>query len=246
MGKEIVKLLSNEGCKLALFARREEKLKEISNEIINNGTECIFKKCDVKNINDIKDAVEFTHKKYGRIDMAILTAGLLVPNPIQTFTGDIIKNSMDINFMGDVYFIEHLLPIMKSQNSGTITVTSTLPDRRGVPGWGAYGASKAALSWLMESLRAEAKKRYNIDIITVKPGSVETPMIEDYHRRGAIQANRAAELIVEGIKKRKKVIQFPLGQVLMIRAMDMFPVFAYDKMDIEKQKGDGYPVVEEK
>jgi len=246
MGKEIVKLLSNEGCKLALFARREEKLKEISKEIINNGTECIFKKCDVKNINNIKDAVEFTHKKYGRIDMAILTAGVLVPNPIQTFEGDIIKNSMDINFMGDVYFIEHLLPIMKSQNSGTITVTSTLPDRRGVPGWGAYGASKAALSWLMESLRAEAKKRYNIDIITVKPGSVETPMIEDYHRRGAIQANRAAELIIEGIKKRKKVIQFPLGQVLMIRATDMFPVFAYDKMDIEKQKGDGYPVTEKK
>ena len=246
MGKEIVKLLSNEGCKLALFARREEKLKEISNEMIDNGIECIFKKCDVKNINDIKDAVELTHKKYGRIDMAILTAGVLVPNPIQTFAGDIIKNSMDINFMGDVYFIEHLLPIMKSQNSGTITVTSTLPDRRGVPGWSAYGASKAALSWLMESLRAEAKKRYNIDIITVKPGSVETPMIEDYHRRGAIQANRAAELIVEGIKKRKKVIQFPLGQVLMIRAMDMFPIFAYDKMDIEKQKGDGYPVAEEK
>lgn len=246
MGKEIVKLLSKERSKLALFARREEKLKEISDEINNNGTECIFKKGDVKNIDDIKNAVEFIHKSYGRIDIAILTAGVLVPNPIQTFDGSIIKNSMEINFMGDVYFIEHLLPIMKSQKSGTIAVTSTLPDRRGVPGWGAYGASKAALSWLMESLRAEAKQRYNINMITVKPGSVKTPMIEGYHRRGAIQADRAAELIIKGIKKEKKVIQFPLGQVLMIRSMDRLPVFAYDKIDIEKQKCDGYPVVEEK
>ncbi|MCK4347604.1 MAG: hypothetical protein KAW47_03215, partial [Thermoplasmatales archaeon] len=96
------------------------------------------------------------------------------------------------------------------------------------------------------SLRAEAKQRYNINMITVKPGSVKTPMIEGYHRRGAIQADRAAELIIKGIKKEKKVIQFPLGQVLMIRSMDRLPVFAYDKIDIEKQKCDGYPVVEEK
>ena len=47
-----------------------------------------------------------------------------------------------------------------------------------------YGASKAAVSWLMESLRAEGKKRYNIDFITIKPGSVLTPMTEGYHRRG--------------------------------------------------------------
>jgi len=245
MGRAIAKLLSKEGCKLALFARRVEKLEELSSKLSSDKTECIFRKCDVKNIEDVREAVKFTHETFGRIDVAILTAGILIPNPIQTFDSSIIKNSMEINFMGNVYFIEHLLPVMKSQKSGTIAVVSTLPDRRGVPGWGAYGASKAALSWLAESLRAEAKQRYNVNVITIKPGSVKTPMLEGYDRRGAISPSKAAEIIIGGIKKGKKVIQFPFVQVALVRMTDMFPVFAYDSMDIDQQKGDGYPSVEE-
>jgi NADP-dependent 3-hydroxy acid dehydrogenase YdfG len=245
MGEQLARQLSKEGAKLALFSRREEKLKKISDELKKNKTECIYKKCDVKKISNIKEAVEYTVKGFGCIDVALLNAGVLVPNPIQTFDSNIIKDSMDINFMGNVYFIEHLFPIMKSQKSGLIAVTSTLPDRRGVPGWGAYGASKAAVSWLVESLRAEAKQKYDITFVTIKPGSVLTPMIKDYHRRGAITAEKAAELIIKGIKKGKKIIQFPIGQVIMIRAMDQFPPDVHDSVDVESFKGDGYPIIEE-
>ena len=246
MGKEITKLLSKENCKLALFSRRISKLEEISKDLKKNKIECIFKKCDVKKKEDIKNAVDFTYSTFGRIDIAILAAGILIPNPIQTYDSNIIKDSIEINFLGNVYFIEYLLDKMKNQKSGTIAVTSTLPDNRGVPGWGAYGASKAALSWFLESLRAEAKNEYNINIITIKPGSVETPMIKDYHRKGAVSPKTAAEIILNGIKKGRKIIQFPLLQVLMIRTMDKFPVFVYDKLDIDLQKGDGYPKVEVK
>jgi NAD(P)-dependent dehydrogenase (short-subunit alcohol dehydrogenase family) len=245
MGREIALNLSKKGCKLALFARRIEHLKEIDQQIKKTNSESIYNKCNVKIIDDIKKAVELTKKSYGRIDVGILTAGVLVPNPIQTFDGDIIKDSMDINFIGNVYFIQYLLPIMKTQQSGIIAVTATLPDRRGVPGWGAYGASKAAVSWLMESLRAEGKKRYNIDFITIKPGSVLTPMIKGYHRRGAITAEKAAKYIINGIEKGKKIIQFPISQVLMTRTMDKFPVKVYDSINIESQKGDDYPEIDE-
>ncbi len=245
MGYEIAKLLSREGCKLALFARREDRLKEIASELSNDKTQCIYQKCDVSKPEDVKDAVSMMVKEFGGIDVAILTAGVLIPNPIQTFDSSIIRKSIDINFMGIVYFIEHILPVMKKQRSGMIAAISTLPDRRGVPGWGAYGASKAAVSWLMESLRAEAKQRYNISIVTIKPGSVETPMIENYHRTGAVSAERAAEIIVNGLKKEKKVIQFPLSQVLLVRIQDLLPPFAYDLMPIELAKGEGYPKVDE-
>ena len=245
MAVEIVKILSKQGCKLALFARREKVLEKMCKDAKSKGGECIYKKCDVTKTEDVKKAVKYTKEKFGRIDFAILTAGILVPNPIQTFDSKIIKDSVDINFMGTVYFIEQLLPIMKKQKQGTIVATSTLPDRRGVAGWGAYGASKAAISWLIESLRAEGKDRYNIDFITVKPGSVDTPMIEGYHRQGAISAEKAAERIINGVEKGKKVIQFPINQVLMIRIQDYFPPFAYDVMPYEAAKGDGYPQVDE-
>lgn len=245
MAKEIARQLSKEKCKFALFARRENVLEELSKELIKNGSECIFKKCDVTNKDDVKKAVKFTIEKFGKIDIALLTAGILKPNPIQTFDSSIIKRSMDINFMGMVLFIEQLLPVMKKQKSGIIAATSTLPDKRGVPGWGAYGASKAALSWLVESLRAEAKQLYDIDFITIKPGSVETPMIETYDRKGSVSAEKAAYFIINGIKKKKKIIQFPKYQVIPIRFLDLLPPFAYDEMDIEEQKGEGYPEVKE-
>jgi len=241
MGEEIARLLSKEGCKLALFARREEKLKKISSELSSDKTECIYKKCDVKNIKDIKESVKFTHKKFGRIDVAILSAGILVPIPIEIFNSDLIRDSMETNFFGYVYFIEQLLPIMKAQRSGTIAAVSTLPDKRGIPGWSTYGCSKAAVSWLMDSLRGEAKKKYNLNFITIKPGSVLTPMIEGYHRQGAVTSEKAAKYIVNGIKKGKRIIQFPLYQVLPIRFTELIPTVVYDAGPAEQGKGDGFP-----
>ena len=245
MGTEVAKLLSKEECKLAIFARREEKLKELSSKLNNEKTECIYKKCDVTNINDIKEAVEFTKNKFGRIDAAILTSGILVPIPIEHFSSKLIRDSMEINFFGYVYFIEQLMPIFKTQKSGLIAAVSTLPDKRGVPGWSTYGCSKAAVSWLMDSLRSEAKRKYNIDFITIKPGSVLTPMIEEFHRQGAISPEKAARYIVNGIKKGKKIIQFPFYQVLPTRVTDIIPTFVYDAGPAELQKGDGFPEVEE-
>jgi NAD(P)-dependent dehydrogenase (short-subunit alcohol dehydrogenase family) len=245
MGEAIARQLSREGCNLAFFARREEKLKKISEEIVSDKTKCIYKKCDVTNKQNVEEAVKFTHENFGRIDIAILNAGVLIPNPIETMDSSIIVNTMKINFFGAVYFLESLFPIMKKQESATIAVTSTLPDKRGIPGWGAYGASKAAISWLMESLRAEAKQKYNINIITIKPGSVKTPMIKNYHRPGAISPELAANIIIKGIKKEKKVIQFPTSQVIMTRIGDLLPPSAYDAVPIDMQKGEGYPVVEE-
>jgi short-subunit dehydrogenase len=246
MAQEIIKIISKERCKLAIFARREEKLKQISENLAKDKIECIYQKCDVSNPDDVKKAVDITLKKYGRIDVAILTAGILVPIPIQTFNSKLIRNSLEINFMGNVYFIEQLLPVMKKQKSGIMAVVSTLPDKRGVPGWSTYGASKAALSWLLESLRAEAKQRYNIDVVTIKPGSVKTPMIDDFNRQGAISAEYAAKAIVNGIKKGKKVIEFPTLEVLLIKIKNLMPVFAYDLLPVEEAKGEGFPEVEEK
>jgi len=246
MGEEIVKKLAKYNCKIAIFARRVEKLKKMAEELSSKNSEIIYKKCDVTNKKDVEEAVKYTKEKFNRIDIAILNAGVLVPNPIEKMESSVVVKSMEINFFGTLYFLEQLFPIMKKQKESTISVTSTLPDRRGLAGWGAYGASKAAISWFMESLRPEAKQKYNINILTVKPGSVETPMIADYHRPGALTSEKAAEIILKGIRRKRKVIQFPFSQVFMTRAGDLFPNIVYDAIPIYMQKGDKYPEPEEK
>jgi len=229
MGGEIAKLLSKNRSKLALIARSEDKLKTLYDKLNNNECECIYKICNITNRVDVKEAVEFTFKKYGKIDIAILTAGILVPNPIETFSSNIIKESMEINFFGNLYFIEFLLPIMKNQKSGIIAAVSTLTDKRGHPSWSSYQSSKAALSITMECLRIEAI-RYNIDIITVKPGTVKTPMIGNQEGPGIIDPEKAAKIILRGIKKRKKIIEFPLMQVIPTRLSEFLPEEVYDKI----------------
>jgi len=71
-------------------------------------------------------------------------------------------------------------------------------------------------------------------------------MIENYHRPGSISPEKAAEIIISGVKKSKKIIQFPFSQVLLTRIGDLFPTSAYDAVPVHMQKGDGYPVIEEK
>ncbi|MFW6149177.1 MAG: hypothetical protein ACOC6D_04905, partial [Atribacterota bacterium] len=106
-------------------------------------------------------------------------------------------------------------------------------------------ASKAALSWLIESLRAEAREKYNIKFITIKPGSVETPMLEGYHRQGAISTEKAGKIIIRGIKREKRVVQFPVSQVFMFKFLEVLPAAAYDCQPIEGLKGAGYPEPDE-
>ena len=92
----------------------------------------------------------------------------------------------------------------------------------------------------MESLRKEAKYLYNIDIITIKPGSVKTSMTEDQIRIGSIEVDTAANIIFKGIQKRKKVIEFPFVQVFATKFKNMLPAWAYDCIPFEFVKGDDY------
>ena len=245
IGRSIVLNLSKNKCKLAIFARREKRLKKISKEVKKNGSEIIYKKCDVTDKKQVKQAIDYTMNKYGRIDIAFLNAGVLIPNPIQAFSSQPVIKSIHVNYFAKVYFIEFLLKIMKNQKKSTIAVTSTLPDARGLPGWSSYGGSKSAVSWLVESLRAEAKQKYNIKFITIKPGAVETEMIEGYSRQGSISSDKAAKIILKGVRKQKSVIQFPIFQVVPQRLSDIFPPFAYDRQSIEILKGRDYPESEE-
>ena len=227
IGKELVKLLAKQECRLAIFARRENKLKKISEELIKNGTQCIFSRCDVANKEEVKKSVEFVYKTYGHIDLAILTAGVLTSNPLNDFNSDIIKKTMEINYYGSIYFIEFLLPILKSQKKGIIAAVSTLTDKRGHPNWSSYQASKAALTITLECLRIEAKK-HNIQLITIKPGSVKTPMVNNEIPPGGIEASKAAAIILKGIKNGKKRIEFPLIQSITTKIVDLLPGDIYD------------------
>ncbi len=240
IGGELVKQLSSKNCKLSIIGRKEESLEKICNEVKKKGSECIYQICDITDKKNVEKVVKKTFDHYGRIDIAILSTGMIKPNPIETFNSEIIIKTVEVNFFGNLYFLENLLHIMMKQKKGTIAVVSTLPDKRGAPGWGAYGSSKAALSNVLESLRKEAKIKFDIDVITIKPGAVETRMTEGYNRPGKVTVEYAANVILKGILKKKKIIEFPFVQVWTTKVRDMLPAWAYDMFPMDFLRGDDY------
>ena len=116
-----------------------------------------------------------------------------------------------------------------NNKNGIIVGVSSLADHRGFSGSGFYCASKSAASIYLEGLRVELKP-YNIKVITVKPGFVKTPMTDQnkFKMPLLMPAEKAADIIIAGIEKEKRIIQFPLPMVLLTRLVGLIPGGLYE------------------
>jgi short-subunit dehydrogenase len=110
-----------------------------------------------------------------------------------------------------------------------IVGVSSLAESRGFPKSGFYNASKAAATLLLESLRVELKP-HNVKVLIVKPGFVRTPMTDknEFHMPFLMDVDKAAKIIIDGIKKEKRIIQFPLATVIGSKIVKIMPDWLFD------------------
>lgn len=218
------KLIAKENCSLALISKRIELLEKLKGEIENNPGKFICLKCDVSK----REEVENTHRKildhFGRIDIAILNAGIGNRSNVEEYSSKKAEEIFSINTLGLIYWIEQLLPEFMKRKTGVIVGVSSLADSHGYPRSGFYNASKSAASLLLQSLRVDLKP-YNIKVITVKPGFVKTPLTDknEFHMPFLMDSEKAAGKILNGIKKDKSIIQFPLMPSLSVMLMKLMP-----------------------
>ncbi len=210
IGKELALRIAKEKCKLILAARRVELIDEIKEQIENYGSELLAIKCDVTNKDDVKKTVSLIIEKYNRIDGAILNSGVSMKQSFANFDSSIAEQTYAVNYFGIVYFLHELLPILKEQKSGFIAGVSSLADARGFPVSGFYCSSKAAVTALLESLKAEYKP-FNVKIISVHPGFIKTAMTDknDFPMPYLMDVKKAVEIIFNKLKNEKDVIRFP-------------------------------------
>jgi len=228
IGKALAEKLSNEKCKLILCARRLDILEKFKEEQ-NHSAEIFSLKCDVSN----KEEVENTYKKIkndiGDIDLAILNAGVGYRMNIENFNSEYARETFGVNFFGLVYWIENLIPDFLKRGNGIIAGVSSLADNRGYSKSSFYCASKAAATIFLEGLRVELKP-YGIKVITIKPGFVKTPMTDknEFKMPFLMSSEKAADIILSGIKKEKRIIQFPLPTVISSRLIGGMPSGLYE------------------
>lgn len=229
IGYQLAKLLPKENCSLALIARRKNILDELVQDLNDKKIHAKSYQCDVGKIHEVQIAFEKIKKDFGRIDIAILNAGISSRAELNDYSSARAKEIFDINTLGIVNCVEQVLPDFMEQKNGMIVGVTSLAESRGFPKSGFYNASKSAASLLLESLRIELKP-YNIKVITVKPGFVRTPMTDKnkFHMPFLMDVEKAAKIIISGIKKGKKIIQFPLPMVMGAKMFKITPDWLFD------------------
>lgn len=231
IGQAIAKELAKEDCNLVLLARRIELLKKLQEECGLSKEKILLVKCDVGKKEEVFDAFRMIKEKFGSVDVAILNAGFGHTVTVNDFDSKYAEETFGANLYGIIYWVEHLLPDFLKKEDGIIVGVSSLADNRGYSGSGFYCASKAAASVYLEGLRVELKP-HNVKVITIKPGFVKTPMTDQnkFPMPFLMSAEKAARIIVAGIKKEKRVIQFPFPMVFLTRAVGLIPGSIYEWM----------------
>src|SRR5262249_29076582 len=152
------------------------------------------------------------------VDLLIANSGVGVPTTIEPMNIDEVDLMFKVNTLGVVYAIEAVLPDMLTRGRGHLAAISSLASYLGIPGESGYCASKAAVNVYMEGLRIQLRKR-GIAVSTICPGFIETPMtsVNTFKMPFLMKADRAAELIVSALARKKKVYNFPWQTMFLMK-----------------------------
>jgi short-subunit dehydrogenase len=229
IGYHLVRKLANENAKLAIISRRKELLDNLVNEFKSTNDNITAYKCDVRDFDEVQSIYNRIKNDFGQVDIAILNSGVSYRMIENSFEIQKAQEIFDTNFFGVVNFVNVMQNDFIKRKSGVIVGVSSLADVRGFPGSGFYCASKSALTIYLESLRVELLK-HRIYVITVKPGFVRTPMTDknEFHMPFLIEPNVAAEIIVEKIKRNKRIIEFPFILSSFVKLLKFMPVSIFD------------------
>ena len=170
--------LSKAGAKVAIGARRTDKLEQLENEIKKNGGEVLAQKLDVTKKDDCNAFVDQAIKKWGTVDILVNNAGLMPLSFVKSLKVDEWEQMIDVNISKECFSVlPQSSPHFKEKKSGHIVNISSVAGRIVFPAGSVYCATKHAITAFSEGLRQEFSVRSNIRVTCIEPGVVETELL---------------------------------------------------------------------
>jgi len=186
IGLATAKRFVEEGAYVYITGRRQSELDKARQVIGNNVT---VVKGDVANLIDLDHLYQVVSADKAVVDIVFANAGFVEHKTIEQLTQEHYEKTFDINVRGVIFTVQKALPLMK--RGGCIILTSSIVADKGLPGHGAYGATKAALRSLAKTWTVELKD-LGIRVNTLSPGATDTPIIDGQFSTKA-QADEARE-----------------------------------------------------
>ncbi|HXK09839.1 MAG TPA: SDR family NAD(P)-dependent oxidoreductase [Vicinamibacteria bacterium] len=211
LGREMARQLALRGCRLAVTARREAELRETARLVESAGAESLPLVGSVTDRELVGRHYAAIEAKWGGLDWAILNAGIGDGVDGRRFQADVYHHVLATNVGGAVNWLEAVLPGMIAAGSGLVAGISSLAAWRGLPGAGAYSASKAALSTLLESTRVDLRGT-GVDVVIVCPGFIRNASSDPSDDAGkpfVLELEDGVRRMLSGIEHRKRVVHFP-------------------------------------
>ena len=225
IGKAVAIKFASKGWNVAISARRENLLKEISdkNENIHGFP------LDVTDRSKCKEVFKKIRDEFQSIDICFFSTGTWNPKKERDIDVEQIEDVFRINFFGTLNTIKAVEEYFKNKREGIITIVSSIAGYRGLPNSTGYGPSKSALNNLAESLYFDFK-RSNVRVCLVSPGFIKTPMTDknDFKMPFLKTTDYAAEKIYDGlINKNIFEIHFPKTLTLILKLLSFLPSKIY-------------------
>jgi NAD(P)-dependent dehydrogenase (short-subunit alcohol dehydrogenase family) len=180
IGRATAVAFAREGARLIVSGRRAEDGRALAKELRGLGAEAEFLTADVRKEEDVRNLVDKTVARFGRLDVAVNNAGTEgQPGPLTEQTEGTYAATFDSNVLGVILSLKHELRVMYPQKHGSIINISSVAGRIGFPGASVYVASKHAVEGLTKSAALEAAPT-GVRVTAVAPGPIETPMLNRF------------------------------------------------------------------
>ncbi len=238
IGRSLAIKLADMGNFVIVSARSKDKLDDLAALNPEHIAALPADISDDKSVPHIKQSLKATTDT---LDIVIFAAGVVEYEDDLSFDVDMYRKVFDVNVFGMINSLAIAKPLLTSaQQRAYIVGISSQSMLIGFPRAEAYGSSKAAADYFLHSLITDIPHR-KFDVSIVRPGFVETPMtsVNDFPMPFLMSADQAADRIIHGMVKRKRVIEFPRRLSWMIRLLSCFPSLWYKCIGPKTSRSNG-------
>lgn len=225
LGEGMARHLARRGHRLALVARRRDRLDRLAVELRSAGAPTVWVgELDVTQYATIADVVGRAARELGGLDVIVVNAGTAGTTVIGKGHFAEARRIIDTNLTGAIATIEAAVELFRTQGRGHLVAISSVAAARGTKGQGAYSASKAGLSRYLESLRVETVGE-NIQVTELAPGFIDTDLNRHMKNRPfVVSAEKGTEALVDAIERQVGFRYVPVWPwTLMAQLLKILP-----------------------
>ncbi len=233
IGAALARRLAHEARSVALLSRRADELEKVADAINEKvgARRVIAYQHDAAALHEIEDTFDRIEEDLGPVEQLYYVAGIMPEVALDEFDTEKDRSMIRVNTLGCMGWVNAAAKRFLPRKSGLIVGVGSVAGDRGRSGRPGYAASKAAQDCFLEAIRNRLW-RHGIQVTSIRPGFVETAMTAGLQLRGAISADRAAQLILRARDRRKAIAYVPFKWSLIMRVIRAIPSFIFRRLNI--------------